>query len=123
MPRRRLSKESDNSVALRVGAGAAGLLAGLVFGFFAAVLIARGTGHVSPYVVFGCALLGLVVGVLLVDVGLHMFEGSVHFLIGFLHGLMERFPRIDKLTPGWVAMALLVGVAFGFAWVGFFLRR
>lgn len=111
----------SNESALRIGAAALGLFAGMALGLALWWLLARlgaTAGEIAPFVFSGMGA-GATTGAVFPQAGLALFEGTAHFLAGMLR--TER--ALDELDPGrgrntavsgatWLSAAFTFGIGY-----------
>ena len=111
-PERRRSDNDDSGMLM--GGIALGILGGGAIGFVIAC-IAAATGHPDLFavLVFGCGVLGGVVGAFHSLAGIAIAEAAVHLVAGFLAGIAEHWsPKLSEI-PSWLRLILLVGLLLG----------
>ena len=110
-------------VAIRVGSAAAGMLAGLVLGFFLAIAaLVVFQADAFPHFVFGGAALGLLVGLLFPQAARSLAEGAVHFFIGLFSATAHGEIEPNRDAPDWLKVLFWLGLVAGFVAIAFMRR-
>lgn len=109
-----MSEDPDSKSALRIGATALGLLAGLAGGLVLAVLLLCLRIEVSfPLFVFGGAALGAMTGYLSTDAGFGLAGSVAHFVVGLVCSTDDRPVYPDRDASKWLKTMLWLGLAVG----------
>lgn len=111
----RIRREQAELRALRSGAAALGVFAGLAVGFFVAAMLVkfRVSDEFSPLLIFGSAALGGLMGFLRTDAGFSLFEAAMHYFIGYFSAQADEIATPSPQAPRWLHWALAAGVVCG----------
>ena len=116
----KVRQQEEDRNALRLGAAALGMFAGLILGLVLAYVLVRTrlTADFSGLVVFGTALAGLIAGFLQANLGFGITEATAHFFLGYIVGESETTGTPSPLAPRWLRVVFWAGVVCGiFAFV------
>ena len=115
-----MSEPPPTDMAIRAGSAAAGMLAGLVLGFFLAIA-ALVVFHVNafPHFVFGGTALGVLVGLLFPEAARSLAEGTVHFFIGLFSASAHGEVEPNRDAPDWLKVLFWLGLVAGLVAIAF----